>query len=142
MYDPANSTHEATTFARLQADFGINGERASFLKAAFEANETDDEALEYAFGGTESLNPEAILMAKEEMVEEVEVVQFVGVDMSRPVHKTRETAMPASSTSRQIRVAPAEPLDTMWRTFLALARFDERKERMARRKSKWSSLRW
>jgi len=82
--------------------------------------------------------PESIMMAsQEEVVPEptYDTSVFYGNDVVQP--RSRDDAFPAAHGSRRpitdMNRCKVEPLDPMWRTFMALARHDEWKERRARR---------
>jgi hypothetical protein len=125
---------EATSFVRIMTDFGADAERATYIVAAFEQNETDDEAVEYDFGGVDSLNPEQLMMLSEEVTEpDMDLAVDITVPVGGDVVQPNPDPMPRSPTSRRRnRPIAVGRLDSMWREFFAIARFQEARERKLR----------
>jgi len=125
---------EATSFVRIMTDFGADAERATYIVAAFDQNETDDEAVEYGFGGVDTLNPEQLMMLSEEVTEpDMELAVDTTVPVGGDVVQPNPDPMPRSPTSRpRNRPIAVGRLDSMWREFFAIARFQEARERKLR----------
>ena len=124
---------EATSFVRVMTDFGANPERAQYIVAAFAQNESDDEAVEYGFEGVDTLNPEQLMMLSEEVTEpDMELAVDTTVPVGQDVVHPNPDPMPRSPTSRPRNRPITVALDSMWREFFAIARFQEARERKLR----------